>query len=238
VALGDQTDFLGRLKAVLPRAWFPGPDGTGASQSPILDGVLAGFASMLAWVYALLAYAKLQTRIATATEVFLDIIALDYFGANITRDGQADATFRARILANLLAPKNTRAALTQALVSLTGRTPAIFEPANTSDTGGYGWAGMTVGSGLAYGLAGGYGSLALPFQAFVTAYRPHSNGIAVVAGYGSLGGFNGMPGGYGVGALEYASADQVGGTITDAQIEATIASTIPAATIAWTRIEP
>ncbi|HTN11814.1 MAG TPA: hypothetical protein VL154_12680, partial [Acetobacteraceae bacterium] len=45
-----------------------------------------------------------------------------------------------------------------------------------------------------------------------------------------------LPGGYGAGAIEYASADMVQGQVTDADIYATAARSMPAATIAWTAI--
>ena len=236
--VGDQADMLGRLKALLPARWFPGPDGTGASQSPILDGVLSGVAWMLSWEFSLLSFVKLQTRIATATDVFLDIIALDFFGPDFTRDGQSDAGFRARILASLFAQRVTRAALVARLVALTGQTPVIFEPANTTDTGGWGTPGMAAGTGFGYGVAGGWGNLDLPFQFFVTAFRPAGQGISNVAGWGNIAsGAIGMPGGYSFGALEYADVSLLADQITDATILAAIVDTIPIATIAWTRID-
>ena len=42
-----QTDFVQRLKAVLPSRWFP-------DSSPVLDGVLTGLASAWTWLYGLL----------------------------------------------------------------------------------------------------------------------------------------------------------------------------------------
>ena len=78
-------------------------------------------------------------------------------------------------------------------------------------------------------MAGGWGSLALPFQCFVTAFRAQGSGIAVTSGY------NGSAG-YGQGAIQYASLSMLTGQITDSDIRAAIAGVIPTATIAWTRI--
>ena len=172
-----------RVRAVLPSRWFPVSRDGGPSATPVLDGVLAGFGATWAAMYSLLSYTRLQTRIATATNVFLDLIAGDFFGTSLLRrSGETDAPFRSRIQQSLFAPRATRAALIKALTNLTGRAPAVFEPAYTYDTGGYGTP-LQSGGAFAYGMAGGYGSLLLPFQCFLIAYRPRTGGIANVAGY-------------------------------------------------------
>lgn len=192
---------------------------------------------MWAWLYSLLAYVKLQQRIATATDVNLDIIALDYFGQNLTRLlNESDTQYRARIKANLLAPKATRAAVSAAVENLTGVAPFIFEPRNTTDTGGYGASGGQDATGLAYGAVGGYGSLHLPFQAFIIAQRPSGRGIAQVGGYYSIAVGGPAPGGYGAGAMEYAGLSMVQGQVTDDAVYAAITGAKPAATIMWTAI--
>ena len=221
MAIGDQGDMQARIRAVLPNGWFP-------DATPVLDALLAGLGAAWAWVYSLILYAQAQTRIASATDVFLDIIAADFFATKmLRRPGEPDATYRGRIGANLLAPSGTRAALVRRLSLLTGRAPAIFEPTRPDDTGAY-----ATGS-LGYGVAGAWGSLALPYQVFVTAYRPQGSGIAAVAGYGPG---NGWAGGYGVGPIEYASLAMAAGQVTDAEIQAAVAETMPAASIAWMRI--
>lgn len=230
MATGDTKDMAARLKAVLPTGWFP-------DTTPVLDGLLNGIGSCFSWLFSLIAYANLQTRISTATDVFLDIIGIDYLGTTVVRKaGQSDESWRRRIKQEILAPKATRPAMVQRLTDLTGRAPVIFEPTMPMDTGGYGYSGMTVGTGLGYGLAGGYGNLLLPFQCFITAYRPSGGGVAVVAGYGNPSTFNYGAGGYGTGAIEYASLAMVLGQVTDADINAAIASCAADATIPWTRI--
>lgn len=227
MATGDQADILARLKAVVP-PWF-------GDANPILDAMLQGLAWAGSFVYTLISYTRLQTRIKTATDGWLDMIAADFFGSSLMRAAhQSDASFRARIIINLFRERGTRNAIVRVLQDLTGRTPLIFEPLRPADTGGWGQA-----RGLAYGMAGGYGSMLLPYQGFVTAFRPTGSGIPTVGGYGeaNYGATSGGPGGYGVGAIEYASMDMIQGAVTDADIYAAIDSVKPVGTIAWTRIE-
>ena len=214
---GDSDDMMARLKAVLPQHWF-------ADETPVLDGLLSGLAATASWAYSLLQGVKLQTRIATATDAFLDMIALDFFGARLARrTAEGDDAFRARIGAELLRERGTRPAVVDVLTDLTGRTPVVFEPARPADTRAWGMA-------AGYGVAGAWGSLMLPFQCFVTAFRPTGAGIAAVSGWGQA------AGGYGVGAIEYAQLSMVQGQVTDADINAAIAGVMPVAAIAWTRI--
>lgn len=235
MAMGDADDMAARIRGVLPGSWFP-VSGADNGRTPILNGVLAGLGAAWAQVYTLLSYAKRQTRIASSTDFFLDIVAADFFGGRLVRRvGEPDAAFRSRIQANLFAPRATRAAVSAALADLTGNAPAIFEPAYTHDTGGYGTPAQG-GGNMGYGRAGGWGSLQLPFQFFIEAYRPLGNGIARVAGYGHLGDATAMPGAYGRGAIQFASNSQLGAQITDDEMNATIAAAVPAATIAWARI--
>jgi len=152
MATGDTTDIITRLKALLPNGWFQ-------DATPILDGVLTGIATVLAQVYSLTNYAKLQTRIATATDGFLDLISFDFFGSLLPRKPQElDSPFRSRILAELFLERATRRGLIRVLQILTGRTPWIFEPARPADTGAYNTNTM------GYGVAGGYGSVLLPIS--------------------------------------------------------------------------
>jgi hypothetical protein len=208
---------------VLPTRWFP-------DQAPVLDSILGGLASCWTWAYGMLQYVKAQARIATATDIWLDIVALDFFGNRLSRRrGQSDAAFRSRIQRELFRERGTRRAIISALQDLTGRAPDIFEPARTTDTGAY--SSLThEGGGIAYGAVGGWGSLGLPFQCFVTAYRPVGSGIAMIAGWG------GFVGAYGHGVIQYASLEMVQGQVTDDDIYSAIADVLPIAAVGWTRI--
>lgn len=219
MATGDQKDLFQRIKALIPR-WF-GDDST------FIDGLVQGLAWAASFIYSLWAYAKLQTRILTATDGWLDMIAADFFGSSLMRAAnQSDASFRAQIIINMFRERGTRRSIVKVLQDLTGRTPLIFEPMRPADTGGYGQA-----QGLAYGLAGGYGSMLLPYQGFVTAFRPTGSGIPLVAGYGI------STGGYGQASrAEYGSMDMIQGAVTDADIYAAVDSVKPAGTTVWTRI--
>jgi hypothetical protein len=221
MATGDKNDFLNRLQSYLPRGWFGD-----LTQTPVLNGLLSGLASVFASMYALLMYFRLQARIATATDGWLDIISADFLGSTLPRrTNESDTSFRNRIVVNIFRQRTTRAAVIRVLTDLTGRAPTIVEPQRPSDTGAY----RIPTSG--YGVAGAYGSLLLAYQAFVTAYRPIGTGIPYVAGYGS------SPSGYSVASRgEYADLSMVQTAVSDADIYAAIASVLPVATIAWSRI--
>ena len=213
---GDQGNMLARIKALVP-PWF-------ANSTPLLDAVITAFASAWAFVYGFIAYAKTQTRILTASGIWLDAVAQDFFGTALLRGtNQPDTGLRARILINLFRERATRRGLVSVLTQLTGNVPTVLEPTSPADTGVYG------GPGLAYGGVGSYGSMSIPFQAFVIAYRPFGVGIPGVPGYST------PNWGYGLGG-EYASIADISGSATDADIYAAIESVRPAATIIWTRI--
>lgn len=221
--MGTETSagILARLRGVLPQRWFADPQAPDApSGGPVLDAVLLGLADTWVRLHELLAQVRAQTRLGTATGGFLDLAARDFLGPRLRRrDGEADDAFRARLLRALRRSRATRAALVAALVDLTGREPDVFEPARPADTGAYGEAG-----GLAWGVAGGWGSLSLPCQCFVTARRPRGQGIALLGGYGTAG------------PLAYGTPTTIRGQATDEEVFAAVADTLPAGTTAWTRI--
>lgn len=219
MATGDKNDFITRIKALMPRTWFD-------DENPILDGIIAGYATAAAWCYSLYVYAVLQTRILTSTGGWLDIAAYDFFGDRIRRaSGQSDSDFLNIIRINLFRERVTRQAVISTLEDLTGKTPLIVEPTRPQDCGGYG------APNIGYGAAGAYGSMLMPYQCFVTAYRPSGAGIPYVAGYDTT------PSGYNIPSRgEYASYSQIT-NVTDAQIYAAIASVKMEGTVVWVRIE-
>jgi hypothetical protein len=252
--VGDQDDFIARLKAVLPRGWVGDPGST-----PVLDGLLAGIASIWVSMWALLSYVEAQRRIATATDINLDIIASDFLGTTLSRrPGEADAAYSSRIRASIFQEMGTRQAISDALTRLTGSAPRIFEPSKASDTGGYGAAGAQVNTGLAYGVAGGYGSYNMPFQALIETNLPSVATTVGVQGYGGKGSksiparvwssdfssdfgpsdaassnSNVAIGGYGVGAIEYSSGVGELLSASDQEVYDAINSVKPVATIMW-----
>lgn len=220
MATGDQQDIETRIRALLPPSWF-------GDEHPIIDAIIVACANSLAWCYTLYLYAVMQTRINTASDGFLDIIAYDFFGNNLQREsGQPDDVFRNQIKINLFRERGTRQAIIDILTEMTGKEPIIFEPQRPQDTGAYG--GPTIG----YGMAGGYGSLMLPYQAFVTAFRPAGSGIPFVAGYSST------PSGYSTPSRgQYSSKSMLTGFITDAQVYEAVAAVKMEGTIVWVRLQ-
>ena len=232
---GDLADIVSRLRTVLPKRWF-------AEQSPNLAAMLQSIATPWAWLYGLITYAISQTRVSTATDSWLDLISYDFFGGLLPRKlGEADLSYRTRIKAALLREAATRSAVSAGLEALIGTPPLIFEPANCMDTGCYGMSSQGAanpGTGFAYSQAGGWGSLDLPFQFFVTAIRPPTPGVGMLAGYGTSNSATAQPanGGYGEGSISYVDLALLPGSVTDQDIQSTLSSLLPVNAVAWLRI--
>ena len=211
---GDIDDCYARLQKALPVNWFAGP---------IVSAVLYGAAWALSFCYALLAYIRLQTRLSTATDGHLDMIAGDFFGLGLPRNmHEEDASYRARIRVELFRLRATRPALALILTQLTGNVPTIIEPTRPGDCGGYGLPVM------GYGRAGRYGSLACPWQAFVEVYRPRSIGALNVPGYGCA------QSGYGAGSCYVAAGSLL--NLTDQKIFAAVEAVRPVGARVWVRL--
>ena len=69
---------------------------------------------------------------------------------------------RSRLLAAMLRERGTRAGLVAAAAAA-GYLARVFEPGRPADTGAYG-----VAAGLAWSVAGGWGSLSMPLESLVT----------------------------------------------------------------------
>ena len=225
--VGDLSNFLFRLKTVLPKRWF-------GEESPNLDAVLTALATSWVWVYNLLTYVAQQARIGTASDTWLDLAAVDYLGQNFIRKaGEADTFFRARIKQALLRDAATRSAVAAGMLDLCGSEPRIIEPARASDTGAY---GTLVGGadcpcyGMAYGETGGWGNLGLPLQFFISVKRPAAPGVAMLAGYGIA------TGAYGAGSIAYVDLSGLPGEVTDDDIRSTLLSLLPVNATAWLQL--
>ncbi|MDE2103830.1 MAG: hypothetical protein KGL39_41720 [Patescibacteria group bacterium] len=226
MATGDQNDIQNRLTALTPNGWFP----NGAS--PILSALYAGCGNAIAAIYSLLAYVRNQTRIATATDGFLDLISQDFFGPNLPRGAnQSDASYRAAIQLALFPQKATRAAVSNILQQLTGRTPIIIEPFSPGDCGAYGsLANPNVPCG--YNVAGRYGDLQIPYQAFVIAYRPAgAETLPNIAGYNISTGAYSTPS-----QSDYVAASTALLNVSDAAIYAAVNNVRPVDSTIWVRI--
>jgi hypothetical protein len=72
--------------------------------------------------------------------------------------------------------------------------------------------------------------LVLPLQFFVTAARPPTPVISMLAGYGT------PNGGYGLGELSYVDLSLLPGQVTDQDVQSTLCSLLPVNAVAWLRI--
>lgn len=221
MSIGDQANIVVRLAGLIPNSWFP-------DDAPVKTSILNGAAGPLSWAYSLYSYSLLQSRIATATGVWLDRIAFDFFGTAFPRMSwrsntggiayENDDSYRARIKKEILRPRATRAGVIGALQDLTGNTPILIEGWNPSDTSAY-------SQNAYYGQQGIYGTLLCRNQIFVTAYRPLGQGIPNVAGYGH--GF------YSAGTTAYIDLSEVTAQVPDSLIYLTGARTVAAGITCW-----
>src|ERR1700678_4320225 len=99
---GDQSDFRNRLIAVMPGSWFP-------DSTPILDALLGGLAAAWSPIYNMLQYVKSQARISSASDVWLDLVAWDFFGRRLKRrPSESDDRLRDRIMLEMFRERATR----------------------------------------------------------------------------------------------------------------------------------
>ena len=225
--VGDVPDIQSRLKILLPIRWF-------SADAPNLNAILNCLATPWSWLYGQIQFVIAQSRLTTATGSWLDLIALDFFGASIQRAvSESDGAFRGRISWALFRGAATRSAISTIIEHLTGFTPAIFEPLNCHDTGSYSTSGMGVSpsyQGMAYGSIGGWGSLDMPLQFFITVKRPVIEGVSMLGGYGT------DAGGFGEGSLGYIDLAEVPGAVTDEDVARALSVAIPINAVAWLRL--
>lgn len=221
---GSSADIVLRVKRLIPSGWFKW-------LAPYRDAILGGLADVSSWCYALILYARSQSRLASAYGIWLDIFAYDFLGRFLTRSGAADDAFRVLIRATILQERVTRKGMVKAVTALTGNPPLIFEPWNTFDTGAYSsprGVGVPQYGSFGYNVGrGGYGNMALSAQAFMQVVRGSSSGVPNVGGYGNT------VGGYGAGAIEYVGPGTELAGITDAMIFQMINFTKPTGTTMW-----
>src|SRR6266704_1439039 len=219
---GSSLDIVSRVKQLIPTGWF-------RFAAPYRDAIIGGVSAAAAFCYTLITYARAQTRLATAYGIWLDILAYDFLGRFLTRNGAQDDAFRRIIRATILQERVTRAGMINAVTALTTNTPKIFEPWNTFDTGAYtGLPGTPLYGTMGYNVGqGGYGNMILNDQAFMIVARGSGSGVPLVDAYG------GNVGAYGAGAIEYVGLKSELWGITDAMIYQLISMTKPTGTTVW-----
>ncbi len=214
---GDIDDMIARQRAVLPR-WFP-------DQSPVLDGVLAGFGQVATHVYALLQYVRAQTRLQTASDGYLDILGMDLLGLRLRRKpGQTDNAFRAAIAREVLRERNTRRGLQKVVEDLTGFQVRMFEPFNAYDCGG-------IDTGyLGYDMVGRWGATNMPRQILMATLQPVGSGIPNVSGLDE------GHGGFDEPVAMFGDQSQVAGPVTNQDIYDAINGVRAAGVKVWVAI--
>jgi hypothetical protein len=252
MATGDSNDIVQRVKQLISGRWF-------SWTAPIRDAILGGLADSASWCYSWITFTRTQSRIATSTGLFLDLISYDFLGRHLPRNGTVDSVFRSKILATILQERVTRHGMFTALKTLTGTKPQIIEPWNTGDCGGWdiamSWAGSSPASGPAGGFdiacgwdvagewdvpafiaatvgagAGCWGDTDLPAQCFIIVTPPGLAGVPNIPGWDSF------QGAWDVGTIELVDQSLITGAVTNGDIYDTINTTRPTGTICWTQI--
>lgn len=188
--IGDAPDIEARLKRNLPASWF------GYIVAAVLSAVLGGVAWALSHIYALIVFARLQARLATATGGWLDLAANDFFGRALPRfSGEVDRPYSVRVRQEVFRQRNTRAALDSIVYDLTGKHPLIVEPFHSGDHGGWG------SPGFAWGGVGSWGGASSPYEVFLYMPFPEGYGVPERGGWGS------QIGGWGTGNWSWVPSD-------------------------------
>lgn len=185
MTIGSKQDMFFRFKKDLA-PWF-------GNDTPVLNALIAGVAETDSYIYGLIDYVNLQTRIKTATDINLDYISKDFFGDELPRKtGENDASFRNRILANLLVKKATRYAIANIIFNLTGIEPVMIEGFSPLNAGAY---DATLYYDEGYGISGGAPNEA--YTGMIYAFLPQPKGFFAVSGIGMFDGIaSNYSGGY------------------------------------------
>lgn len=227
MTIGGFDDIILRFNDYLV-GWF------GDSPS-VVDSIIEGYAEVWAWFYIQYVYLRKQTRIKTATDVYLDLISSDFFGTELPRkNNESDGNFRIRILLNLFREKATREGMRKVLFDLTGFEPIIIEPYRPQDTGAY-----NVASTMGYNIAGRYSGAGLQYQAFIIVFRPILNGVGRFAGLNVTNhGYNVVQSPTEVNPVlnAYGSISLIESFVTDADIYHAVAITRMNSTRIWVKI--
>jgi hypothetical protein len=120
------TDFANRLLRLFPNGWL-----SDAAQVPggVAYATFLGIGTPLDYNLAQFQFVAAGLRIKLAYGSALDVISTDYFGNGLPRlPGETDTAFRARILAQLLRPRVTKAAVGAAILAAVGVSPIVCEP--------------------------------------------------------------------------------------------------------------
>lgn len=218
MAIGDQDDIAARLERVLA-PWFGDDDDAKAA----INALMRAPAWALAQLHSLVVYARKQTRLATATDGWLELVAYDFLGDELPRaTDEPDAEYSLRIRREIVRDRVTRKALSQLIIDLTGSAPEMYRPTRAGDCGGWGMPG------LAYGRVGKWGSRRAPYEVWLTVPYPQGYGIPDRGGWGT------GVGGYGVGNFSYVDdADLKGSGPTATDILAAVAANKAAGVTAY-----
>ena len=164
----NKEDFVYRLLENFPADWS---SDEARSSGGVLHSLFSSVGAELEYSLDQVQFIFDATRVRTATEEALDLVAKDFFGTDVRRStGEGDTAFRQRILAQLLAPAVTIEAIKRAIEIFTGKPAVLFEPWNLSN-GSFLDANVYLGISTP-GYGGRLNDPGLRYQFFVEAKLP------------------------------------------------------------------
>lgn len=198
MAVGDAGNIHGRLRKYLPPSWFGG-----RGDSPLVGSVMAGVAAILVNTFSLIAFAKLQARIATSTGGWLDLSAYSFLGSTLPRFHlEIDDSYRPRVMKEIFRERNTRPSGIDLLTELTGQVPFVYEGWYAPANGG--WRTPA----FAWGSRGRLGSRGQPSRVIFETTIPQTYGVPNRGGWGSTYTNGGAVGGWGIGNFSWVDYDE------------------------------
>ena len=252
---GDQDDFVGRITRELPRRWFA-DDATVVSGA--LNAFAQVGATCYALVQYARAQMRLGTMSGGWLDLFaLDYFG-DRFPRRTRTDDAYRSDIEAELLRERATRAGIAKALTDLtgtpptiIEPWSAGDCGAYDGAGlayagqdyvAAEAGGYDLSGAydtgTTGYDVEVGATGNsspgmgcWGSLEVPYQMFVTAYRPVGGGIPGASGTDTGGK------GYDIGAFAYVDESENVSPVSDDEILAAVAATQAAGVTAWTRIE-
>jgi hypothetical protein len=127
---GPQDVVTSELISLVPESWT---EGRAKQRGGNFWLIISMIAQTIGWAREAVINSRKQLRLMTATGNYLDRFGRDYFGSEPgirlpRKSGEADNTYRHRVMAEILREKVTIQGVIQSVQELTGGSVGVFEP--------------------------------------------------------------------------------------------------------------